>query len=35
VASPLDAAALLIVATLVFSELQVADAVMFCVELSE
>jgi hypothetical protein len=35
VASPLDPAALLIVATLVLEELQVAEAVRFCVELSE
>jgi hypothetical protein len=35
VASPLDPAALLIVATLVLEELQVADAVRFCVELFE
>ena len=35
VASPLDPAALLIVATPVLEELQVAEAVRFCVVLSE
>ncbi len=35
VAMPLDPATLLIVATVVFEELQVTKAVKFCVELSE